>query len=307
MSLNSDQLEARLDYICGSDSAVICGVSKWGNAIELWQEKTRQKTPKDISDNPYVKAGNFLESSVRKWFESETGIKVSIDNNLIVHKTIPYLAGNIDGRIGEDAIFEAKTSSSEIGWGEQGENKIPDHYLLQVSHYMMVTNTQKAYVAVLIRGSDFRHYVIERNLKLEAMMLRKYEKFWNSVKTETAPEVSTGQEVLSLYGYESIQEPITANGDMQVEIEKLEDLKIKIKESEIKKQEIEDKIKIYMGQKDTLLSTSGKIVATWKQTRETSRFDASAFKKENEKLYMKYIKPCSAQRRFVVKQPNEGL
>jgi len=307
MSLTSLQLEERLNYICGSDSAVICGVSKWGNIIELWQEKIRQRTPKDISDNPYVKAGNFLEPSVIKWFESETGIEVTIDNNLIVHPTIPYLAGNIDGRVEDDAIFEAKTSSSELGWGEQGENKIPDHYLLQVSHYMMVTNTQKAYVAVLIRGSDFRHYVIDRNLKLEEMMLKKYEKFWHAVKTETAPEVSTGQEVLSLYGYASVQEPIIANGDIQEEIDKLEELKITIKESEEKKQKIEDKIKIYMGQNDTLLSTSGKIVATWKQTRETSRFDAPTFKKENEQIYKKYIKSCSSQRRFVIKQPNEGL
>jgi putative phage-type endonuclease len=307
MSLTSLQLEERLNYICGSDSAVICGVSKWGNIIELWQEKIRQRIPKDISDNPHVKAGNFLESAVREWFEHETNLSVKLDGNLLKHPTIPYIAGNIDGRIGDDAIFEAKTSSSELGWGEQGENKIPDHYLLQVSHYMLVTDTKRAYVAVLIRGSDFRHYVIERNMKLEGMMIKKYEKFWNAVKTEIAPDASTGQEVLSLYGYESIQEPVIANGDMQEDIDKLEQLRVTIKESEDMKKKIEDKIKIYMGQKDTLLSTSGKIVATWKQTRETSRFDASAFKKENEQLYKKYTKACSSQRRFVIKQLNEGL
>lgn len=302
MSLTEHQLEERLDYICGSDAAVICGVSPWGNIVKLWQEKTRQICHEDISDKPYIKAGNFLEPAVRSWFEDETGLKVIIHKPMIVHKTIPYLAGNIDGKVGDDAIFEAKTASYDEGWGLSGENRIPDHYLLQVSHYMMVADVKKAHIAVIIRGNDFRYYTIERNPKLEEMMLRKYKEFWKCVTKNIAPTPSNGEEVLSLYGYTSIEEQIIADYTIQEELQRLENVKESIKKATDLKDKLEDKIKIYMGQKDTLLSSSGKIVATWKQAQESRRFDLLTFKTENEDLYNKYTKTCSASRRFIFKQ-----
>jgi putative phage-type endonuclease len=306
MSLTSEQLEERLNYICGSDAAVICGVSPWGNIVQLWQEKTRQIHRKDISDNPYIKAGNFLEPAVKAWFEHETGLKVTIDNNLIVHPEIPYLAGNIDGRVGDDAIFEAKTASHDEGWGQTNHNQIPDHYLLQISHYMLVANVQKAHVAVLIRGNDFRYYTIERNPKLEEMMLRKYREFWKCVTKNIAPTPSNGAEVLSLYGYRSIEDQVTADNDIEENLEKLNHVRESIKKASELKDKLEDKIKIYMGQKDTLLTTSGKIAATWKEAAESRRFDMQAFKEENEELHNKYVKTGAASRRFIFKQQQEG-
>lgn len=302
MSLTEKQLEQRLNYICGSDAAVICGVSPWGNVVQLWQEKTRQIHRRDISNNPYVKAGNFLEPAVRAWFEHETELKVTIDNSLIVHPEIQYLAGNIDGRVGDDAIFEAKTASHEDGWGPSNSNQIPDHYLLQVAHYMMVAQVKKAHIAVLIRGNDFRHYTIERNLRLEEMMLRKYKEFWNCVVKNIAPEPTNGKEVLSLYGYKSFDEHVTADDKIQESLEQLESVKESIKKSSELKDKLEDKIKIYMGQKDTLVSASGRIAATWKEAAESKRFDVASFKEENEELYNKYIKTGAASRRFIFKQ-----
>jgi putative phage-type endonuclease len=306
VSLTEHQIQERLDYICGSDAAVICGVSPWGNVVQLWQEKTRQIFPEDISDKPYIKAGNFLEPAVRAWFEDETGLKVTLDKSLIVHPTIPYLAGNIDGRVGTDAIFEAKTASHDEGWGQTNNNQIPDHYLLQISHYMMVADVKKAHIAVLIRGNDFRYYTIERNPKLEEMMLRKYKEFWKCVTKNIAPIPSNGEEVLSLYGYKSIEEQVVADYLIQEDLQRLENVRESIKKSEALKEKLEDKIKIFMGQKDTLLSSSGKIAATWKQANESRRFDLLTFKTENEELYNTYTKTCAASRRFIFKQQQEG-
>ncbi len=306
MSLTEKQLDERLDFICGSDAAVICGVSPYSNQIQLWQEKTRQIKAKDISDKPSVKAGNFLESAVRKWFESETGLEVTIDERLIIHEDIPYMAGHIDGWVGEDAIFEAKTTSYEHGWGEHGDNTIPDHYLCQVAHYMAVCDVKKAYVAVLIRGTDFRYYIIERNPKLEEMLIRKQKEFWNCVKKNIAPLPMSGQEVISLHGYKSINEPVLADGEINELVINLKDIRQTEDELSKRKKVIEDKIKVFMGEKDTLLDLNGRIAITWKGAVPSKRFDANAFKASNEEEYSKYIRECSSSRRFLIKQP-EGL
>jgi len=306
MSLTAKQLEQRLDYICGSDAAVICGISPYNNKIKLWQEKTRQIHSEDISHKACIKAGNFLEPAIRTWFEEETGLKVTLDPNLIIHKDVPYMAGNIDGWVGDDAIFEAKTASYDIGWGEQGENTIPDIYLCQVAHYMAVCDVKRAYVAVLIRGNDFRHYVIDRNKKLEEMILRTQKSFWDCVRTRVAPRPMSGAEVISLHGYKSIKEPVVADGTIQQSLLTLEEIKQTIKKLDVQKQEVEDKIKIFMGQNDTLLSQSGKIAVTWKSAKSTKRFDAISLREDDIETYSKYIKEFSASRRFVLKT-KEGL
>ena len=306
MSLTREQLDERLNYICGSDAAVICGISPYNNKIQLWQEKTKQITPKDISDKPCIKAGNFLEPAVREWFESETGMKVTTDPRLLIHESIPYMAGHIDGWVGTDAIFEAKTAAYDYGWGEQGDNIIPDHYLCQVAHYMAVTDVNKAYVAVLIRGTDFRYYLIERNKKLEEMLLRTQSEFWNCVKKNIAPTPTSGDEVISLHGYRSISESMVADGEINELLISLKDLRLNEANIAKNKKAIEDKIKVFMGEKDTLLDQNGKIAITWKGTASSKRFDANAFREENKDEYSKYIREVSSSRRFLIKQ-QEGL
>lgn len=306
MSLTREQLDERLDYICGSDAAVICGVSPYNNKIALWQEKTRQITPRDISDKPYIKAGNFLEPAVREWFEAETGLKVTTDSRLIVHESIEYMAGHVDGWVGTDAIFEAKTAAYDYGWGEQGDNTIPDHYLCQVAHYMAVCDADRAYVAVLIRGTDFRYYVIERNKKLEEMLIRTQAQFWNCVKKNIAPTPSSGDEVISLHGYRSISEAMVADGEINELLISLKDIRVNESAIAKRRKSIEDKIKVFMGEKDTLLDQNGRVAITWKGASASRRFDVAAFKEANNDEYSKYIRDFSSSRRFLIKQ-SEGL
>lgn len=304
--LTQEQLEERLNYICGSDCATILGLNPYSNKVKLWQEKTGNITPEDISNKPYVKAGNFLEPAIRAWFEAETGLKVTLEPNLIVHPLLPWMAGNIDGRINEHEILEIKTTSCDRGWGKQGENKIPDNYLCQITHYMAVTCAKVCHVAVLIRGTDFRTYRFERNIELEDIVIEKEQKFWELVQKKECPEVTNADEILSLHGYHSDATSVVADADIDMSLQILDNVRVALKSIEEEKKKIEDKIKIFMGKNDTLLGVDGKIAVTWKACAPSKRFDSNAFKKENESEYFKYVKPCESSRRFVIKT-TEGL
>lgn len=302
MSLTTEQLEARLGYITGSDAAVICGVSPWGNIIDLWRYKCRLAQAPDISQSPFVKAGNYLEPAIRKWFVDETGKEVILEPNLIVHKDIDFLAGNIDGRLtNESAILEIKTTSRPDGWGDDGENIIPFHYLCQISHYMAVCDVDRSYVAVLIGGNDFRIYTIERNKRLEIVLIQKELEFWECVKTETPPEPRTGEEVLSLYGAETLPAPLIADGHIQELLEGLRECKRNIAVYEEKSTHLEDCIKVYMGKNDSLLDLAGMPAISWKSAKGAMRFDSKKFSEENQALYEKYLKQSNPTRRFLIK------
>ncbi len=306
--LTEEQLEQRLNYICGSDCATILGLNPWSNRVKLWQEKTRQIVSDDISHKPAVKAGNFLEPAIREWFQSETGLKVTEEPNMIIHPLHKWMAGNIDGWVGEDKkeILEIKTTSCDKGWGKQGENKIPDNYLCQISHYMAVTCAEVCHVAVLIRGTDFRTYRYTRNIELEDIIIEKEQEFWKLVKDGNPPEPLTSDEIVSFHGYHAVKESVMANEEIQKNIELLQEVKKKLKLVEEEKLTLEGKIKLFMGQNDTLVDQNGKIAATWCAPYESKRFDSNKLKKDNPDMYKDYIKLCKYPRKFSLKT-NEGL
>lgn len=302
LGLTEEQKAERLKYITATDAPIVCGVSPWGNIVDLWKYKTGLAVQEDISDKPAVRAGLYLEEPIAQWFSNDTGKDVETDETLAVHKSIPYIAAHTDRIIlNESAILECKTSSTDKGWGEYGENKIPDHYLIQVAHEAMCFDVEKVYIAVLIRGSDFRHYVYERNPKLEEMIIKHCIKFWECVTKEEAPEPTNNAEAMSLYGMSTNNTPIEADDKIATELDNLKEIKSNIKELEQKQLDCETKLKLYMGEHDTLTAPDGKILATWRMPKASSRFDVKRFKDEQIELYEQYIQKIKCSRRFNVK------
>jgi putative phage-type endonuclease len=186
--LTDDQKEQRLSYVTGSDASIICGLSPYTTPYELWEQKTRRAVVEDISHKPAVKAGIMLEGAIRDWLGQEINKDILERGDIIIHPKLAWMAGNIDGKVyKENSIVEIKTTSSPEGWGDVGSNIIPRNYLLQVVHYMAVCNADRCYVAVLIRGVDFRHYILERDLVLEEMLIQKEKEFYSCVQLDIPP------------------------------------------------------------------------------------------------------------------------
>src|SRR5690606_17398260 len=112
MALTPEQIEQRLNYVTGTDAGIICGVNPYKTRLQLWMEKTRNEKQEEVN-NRFVKAGNYLEPVISRWFCDETKLSVDTNkNNLIIHPEHDFIAGNIDGFIeNENLVFEAKTSA----------------------------------------------------------------------------------------------------------------------------------------------------------------------------------------------------
>lgn len=300
--LTEQQKQERLGYVTGSDASAILGINPYTSAIDLYMYKTGLKVEEDISHRPHVRAGIMLEDVVGKMFEQETGKKITKPTKMFVHPKHEWMAGNIDGLIeGENAIIEIKTAGRSDGWGEQGENIIPKHYLCQVAHYLAVTNAEMAYVAVLISGWDFRWYRINRNAALEKLIIEKEKQFWfDNVKAEIMPEPRNMDDVISKYA-NTVDESIIATEEISLIISNLKSARTMIDDLEEKIQEYKDKITVFMKDKETLLDLNGKISITWKLSRESTRFDSNAFMKQYPKEFNEFVKVVPGTRRFLIK------
>lgn len=177
----SEFLARRSAGIGGSDLAALMGLSPYKTPFQLWQEKTGRFEP-DFSPEQEERMhwGTVLEDVVARHYADAKACKVQRINTQLAHPKWPIIIGNLDrvvltegsrarwdasaGRVlGAERVLEVKTASAyalrsngesdTTGWGEPGTDQIPQHYWLQVQHYMGLAGLPVADVAVLDRKS----------------------------------------------------------------------------------------------------------------------------------------------------------
>lgn len=190
-----DWLEWRRGGIGGSDAAAVVGLSPYGNPWTVWADK-RGLIPLEAEEPRWARAGRLLEPVVIEWFEEDSGLTV-VDRQEVVVGEQDWLRATLDGRARHIhiegvsgvtyAVFQAKTTNGLDGQWTDGA---PEHVHLQVQHEMAADGAARAYVAVLLRGSDFLWFQIERDEAVIAALLEVEERFWRvNVLGGAAPTV----------------------------------------------------------------------------------------------------------------------
>lgn len=292
-----DWLNFRNKGIGGSDVAALCGINKYKSSVELWMEKTGQIKPKESGEAAYW--GTKMEPIIREEFTTRTNLKVNIVNSILKHEKYDFMLANIDGIVYDtkfgNCIFEAKTASAFKQ--SQWEKSIPEEYMLQIQHYMAITNFKAAYIAVLIGGNQFIYKLIRRDEELIDMIIKIENDFWNHVCANTPPKIDGSEASTELLNrlYPSCME----NSKIILPDEALNILNqynlYKEKEKEVSemKNEAANKLKSMIGDNETAVVKNW--IITWK-TIYSEKFDSKKLKKEEPELYKKYTVKSSFRR-----------
>jgi putative phage-type endonuclease len=292
-------LEERRRGIGGSDAPAVLGLSKWKTPYQVYLDKIGEG--KKIEDNPGMEWGRRLESAIIKKYCDETGHQVFVpgETKILVHPVYDFMLASLDGLVDAGRVLEAKTARSSIGWGEPGTDEIPEIYQVQVHHYMAVTGLKGADIPVLIGGSDFRIYHVERDDELIDILIEQEAMFWERVQKKEPPEATSLTDVMLKFG-NSTSKKVQCNDDVLTAVNDLKRIKGEL--SVLKKIEEDLKLKIFshMGDADTLLNNDA-VLATWKSAKGSKRFDAKAFQCDQPELYEKYMKVSEPSRRFLIK------
>lgn len=161
-------LEARRQGVTASEIATVCGLSPWDSPYALyWRKKGELPEP---DDNDAMALGRYLEDYVAQRFaELHPEFYTHGDGRSVFsHPDRPWQIATPDrivydhgidlygGRYGAGpalAVLECKTAASYDGWGDDGSDVIPVHYLCQVLWQMDVMGVQTGYVACLFLHS----------------------------------------------------------------------------------------------------------------------------------------------------------
>ena len=170
--------------IGGSDVSSVMDKNPWKSAYTLFMEKSG-KAWQDLPASMPMKMGTAFEPVIRQLFAEansdfltihETGTWASIEQ--------PRSVANVDGIIewadGSLGVLEIKFSRTY--W-----DSLPEHYNLQVQHYLSVFGLKQA-IVVAVAGGDWKEFEVVRDDSLIGEMKRRVEAFYGFLDTDTAPD-----------------------------------------------------------------------------------------------------------------------
>ena len=293
-------LRLRKSGIGGSDAGAVCGVNPYRSALAVYQDKISEDISND--DNEAMRQGRDLEEYVAKRFTEATGLKVKRSGFMYRSDEHPFMIADIDRLIiGEKAGLECKTASaySSDKWRD---GAIPESYEIQCRHYMAVMGFTHMYIACLILGKDFIIRRIDRDPEMEKAIISIEESFWNDhviPKVMPDPDGSRAyDEILDKYfPKRDYAEAIKLIG-FDKDLKRREELNGLIDKLETERNEIDQRIKVYM--EGTEQAQTDDYRVSWIYT-ETQRLDTKRLKSEEPELYNRYAKMTTG-RRFTVRR-----
>lgn len=312
MTLTAIQHEERLTGLGASDSAVALGLSPWKTPLELYLEKTQELDSPDLSGNELIKWGNRLETAIANGWAEDTGIKVARVNQTLRHPEYPFMICHLDRRqVGQKRVLECKNVGQFYGnqaFGESGTDQVPDQYLIQVHHQIIIThalwNWSGGELAALIGGNDLRTYTFNYDPEVDELLTTRLQKFWKHVETRTPPEPTSVGDLDLLFAqdnghikdvvdvglvatWERLHELKAAAGDQAKEIKALE-LELKLAIAESAGIQVSDTA----GPDNPGLAYAGKTLATFKTQTRTS-LDSKQLKNDHPEIFNQYSKTSS--------------
>lgn len=240
-------LAERRTGIGSSDAAAACGLSQYRTALDVYCDKLQLVPPQE--DNRAMRLGRRMEPVLAAEYEDQTGAAVARPIPMRRHAEHPCLLANLDGlREGTDWIVEFKTANLRQAkrWGEPGSDEIPDEYMAQVQHQMMVNGSDLADVAVLIAGSDFRIYTVERSDRLVRLMLERELELWDRIQRRDPPSPDYAhprdQELLKILHAQADGPTVDATADVATAWAEIQGVKAAVKAMESRIDELKAEV-----------------------------------------------------------------
>lgn len=306
---HEEWLEQRFYGIGSSEAGTIMGVNHFDTPYRLWRRKTGIDGP--IEGNEAMELGHQMEPAVASMFAIRTGVEIqknsegdwiAVDTRKSHLRVSPdriyFLPGEKHVRSNQH-ILECKTTSIAVD-----KEDIPAYWYCQLQYQMGVMGVRSGALAWISSSPrlHFDYVEIEFNEPFYRALVEAIDFFWyENVQKHVAPEDQNSDDTLLRCPLATEGETIEADEQVQDDWNALKQVTVSIKNLEETKTRLEDSLKRSMGTAETLVTPSGTVMAQWKNTKESRRFNAKAFLAADPEGYDRYVETIPAGRRFTVK------
>lgn len=290
-------LAARREVITATDIAAIVGIHPYRSAHQVFLDKKGMELEKGQSEPMYW--GTVLEAQIGAWYAEHHDVKM--EPGYFVRAESDPFGATPDFLIGSDELLEVKVAgiNAARAFGDPGSDRVPDQYHVQVTWQMLVTGRRKARLAVLLPTLHVNVYEIPWDADLARHLAFHGRKFWGEYILADNPPPLSGHKPDSEYLKERFPTDngavVAASPAIEELIAELGWLRKELGEKELRKDEIENQIKAFMGEATFLESIEGKF--SWKAC-EKDVVDWKAVRAEAPDLIEKH-RSVRTERRFL--------
>lgn len=300
-------LKHREQGIGSSEVGTILGLNPWETPYQLWRRKMGIDPAKQ--ENFAMKAGHYLEDAVSRFYSDETGkdiIKASEGDWLIVSNEKPFMRVSPDRTFWlpnmpknrfNKGILECKTTQMQID-----ADDLPKHWFCQLQYQLGVAELKVGALAWLTAGREFGYKDIAFDAEFFAWMAEEVERFWvDHIIGKQEPAATEVSDIILKYPKHAKGETLTADSELLEAYDELKELKKQKGECESRIKELEDEFKMAMGECESVTTSDGKTLCTWKASAASMTFDAKALQKAEPDVYERYQVEKAGTRRFLLK------
>ncbi|MBB4969111.1 putative phage-type endonuclease [Saccharothrix violaceirubra] len=191
------------------------GLSPYESRFSLWHKKKGLIPP--TSDNEPMRWGRILESPIATVFaEQHPDARVRRTGSW-VNRARPWQLATPDRLVSlpdERVLLEIKTAHDTTGWGEPGTDDIPVYYRAQVLWQLDTLGLSRAFVAVLIGGSEYREYLVSYAADEVELLRAAAREFLDSLDRGERPNLDE-----HAVTYRAVRELHPQIDDVEVEID----------------------------------------------------------------------------------------
>lgn len=280
--------EHRRKTIGASEVASILGApGAYQTPIQVWANKRGIVLDEgdDEARNDWLHFGQVLEPVIADEFQKRSKLLVLPEERQFISIPFPFLGCSLDRWFTEiekssDGPDPLDLKNTSVFMREEWEDTVPLRYNIQVQAQMAVTGRDRAALAVLIGGNQFKWAIIERNQRFIDIMLEKLEKFWEMVQRDIMPEpvAKDNATIAQILGQEDEGKTIVLSpGIVQVD-DRLQQVKEEIKQLTAEKDALEAKIKKEIGKAAAGMLPEGGRYSFKTQTRKSYTVQESTFR-----------------------------
>jgi putative phage-type endonuclease len=291
----------RRDKIGGSDAAAACGVDPYRSRVMLWAEKTGRVTR---AETEAMRWGKLLEPVVFAELERQGFDVMPAPDVEWAQDGLPWLVGHPDGFVdldGQRCVLEIKTSNVFAGHDWTSDAGAPLSYLVQVHHYMAVTECPAALLACLVGGQRLELREVRLDVDVVEAMLEREADFLGYVRRDSPPPPDgsdSARDAIRALHPESSGKTIRLDRATWEACKELRARKSQLDAVKRQAAELQQVVELAMGDAETAVSPLDTPAARWPNV-VSKRFDTTRFRQDHPALYDEYA-VAKTTRRFTV-------
>lgn len=277
---SAEWLAARRDGLGASEVGAVLGLDPYKTGLDIWLEK-RGLVEGRVGDTMPQRVGRHAEAMIAGLYAEQTGADLMTVPTMR-HPQVATLFASADRMVVDRGEWmrpvEIKNRGGiPRGWGDAGTDQVPEYIAVQVHVQMACYGLDRADVAALLGGNDFRIYTLHRDGDIEATILGEVDVWWKRHIVEGVEPAIVGPSAADYLARKFRQvtgDVVKADDKGERLLDGLAIVRRDMKEAEAAEQEIVTALKQVIGERKGIEGMAGK--ALWSPTKGRTTTDWQA-------------------------------